>query len=74
MLGENPHGARARYRQAIKRAESLGFVYRPLAEILVAEPLDTILQRVERTIGAPATSPSVSSDLRLGGGNAKRLQ
>ncbi|MER8515740.1 hypothetical protein NKH47_22680 [Mesorhizobium sp. M1060] len=47
MLGENPQAARARYRQAIKRAESLGFVYRPLAEILVAEPLDTILQSRE---------------------------
>ncbi|WJI65279.1 hypothetical protein NLY43_11245 [Mesorhizobium sp. C416B] len=39
----------------------MGFVYRPLAEILVAEPLDTILQRVESTIGAPATSPSVDA-------------
>ncbi|MER9527297.1 hypothetical protein NKI96_27590 [Mesorhizobium sp. M0292] len=61
ILGENPQAARARYGQAIKRAESLGFVYRPLAEILVAEPLDTILQRVESTIGAPATSPSVDA-------------
>ncbi|QND66713.1 integrase [Mesorhizobium loti] len=61
MLGENPQAARTRYRQAIKRAESLGFVYRPLAEILVAEPLDTILQRVESTIGEPAKSPSVDA-------------
>nr|WP_245272097.1 hypothetical protein [Mesorhizobium sp. LSJC285A00] len=61
ILGENPQAARARYGQAIKRAESLGFVYRPLAEILIAEPLDTILQRVESTIGAPATSPSVDA-------------
>src|SRR4051812_31738535 len=56
MLGENPKAARVRYSQAIKRAESLGFVYRPLAEILVAEPLDTILQRIETTIGEPAKS------------------
>lgn len=61
MLGENPQAARVRYRTAVKRAESLGFVYRPLAEILVAEPLDTILQRVESTIGEPAKSPSVDA-------------
>ena len=40
-------------------AEPLGFVYRPLADILVAEPLDTILQRVGATIGRPASSPFV---------------
>lgn len=61
MLGENPKAARVRYRQALKRAESLGFIYRPLAEILVAEPLDMILQRVESTIGEPAKSPSVDA-------------
>ncbi|WP_292654750.1 integrase [Mesorhizobium sp.] len=61
MLGESPQAARSRYHQAIKRAESLGFVYRPLAEILVAEPLDTILQRVESTIGEPAKSLSVDA-------------
>lgn len=61
MLGENPKAARTRYSQAIKRAESLGFVYRPLAEILVAEPLDTILQRIESTIGEPAKSPWVDA-------------
>lgn len=47
--------------QLSARAESLRFVYRPLAEILVAEPLDTILQRVESTIGEPAKSPSVDA-------------
>ncbi|MDX8512100.1 hypothetical protein [Mesorhizobium captivum] len=52
MIGDNPQAARMRYKLAIKRAESLGFVYRPLAEILTAEPLETILQRVESTIGA----------------------
>jgi len=61
MLGENPQAARVRYRQAIKRAESLGYVYRPLAEILVAEPLETILQRVESAIGEPAKSSSVDA-------------
>ncbi|WP_292368906.1 hypothetical protein [Mesorhizobium sp.] len=43
MIGDNPQAARKRYELAIKRAESLGFVYRPLAEILTAEPLETIL-------------------------------
>ncbi|WP_348641981.1 integrase [Mesorhizobium sp. B2-7-3] len=57
MLGDNPQAARIRYQRAIKRAEALGFVYRPLADILVAEPLDTILKRVEATIGKPDTSP-----------------
>jgi hypothetical protein len=56
MLGENPDAARIRYQRAVKRAEALGFVYRPLADILVAEPLDTILQRVEATVGNPANS------------------
>ena len=40
MIGDNPQAARVRYQLAIKRAESLGFVYRPLAEILTAEPLE----------------------------------
>ncbi|WP_320235805.1 DUF6538 domain-containing protein [Mesorhizobium montanum] len=61
MIGDNPQAARMRYKLAIKRAESLGFVYRPLAEILTAEPLETILQRVETTIGEPAKSPAVDA-------------
>nr|WP_318012947.1 DUF6538 domain-containing protein [Mesorhizobium sp. ESP7-2] len=61
MLGENPQAARVRYDQAIKRIESLGFVYRPLAEILTAEPLETILQRFENTISEPAKSPVVGA-------------
>jgi hypothetical protein len=61
ILGENPEAAHIRYRRAIKREEALGFVYRPLADILVAEPLDTILQRVEATIGKPASSPVVDA-------------
>ncbi|RAZ71811.1 DUF6538 domain-containing protein [Mesorhizobium atlanticum] len=61
MIGDNPQAARIRYKLAVKRAESLGFVYRPLAEILTAEPLETILQRVESTIGEPAKSPAVDA-------------
>ncbi|MBZ9775128.1 DUF6538 domain-containing protein [Mesorhizobium sp. CO1-1-8] len=61
MLGNNPQAARIRHDQAIKRAESLGFVYRPLAEILTAEPLETILQRFETTIAEPAKSPVVDA-------------
>jgi integrase len=61
IVGENPQAARIRYQHAIKRAEALGFVYRPLADILVAEPLDTILQRVEATIGKPANSPVIKA-------------
>ncbi|WP_258052025.1 DUF6538 domain-containing protein [Mesorhizobium sp. INR15] len=33
VLGDNPQAARIRYQGALKRAEALGFVYRPLAEI-----------------------------------------
>ncbi|AZO34234.1 MAG: integrase [Mesorhizobium sp.] len=61
MIGANPQAAGMRYKLAIKRAESLGFVYRPLAEILTAEPLETILQRVESTIGEPAKSPALDA-------------
>ena len=61
MLGENPDAARLRYKRAIKRAEALGFVYRPLADMLVAEPLDAIVQRVEATIGKPDGSPVVEA-------------
>ncbi|TPK18584.1 integrase [Mesorhizobium sp. B2-5-9] len=61
MGGDNPQAARIRYQRAIKRAEALGFVYRPLADILIAEPLDTILQRVEATIGKPHSSPLIDA-------------
>ncbi|MBZ9725889.1 integrase [Mesorhizobium sp. CO1-1-11] len=61
MVGDNPQAARIRYQRAIKRAEALGFVYRPLADILIAEPLDTILQRVEATIGKPHSSPLIDA-------------
>ncbi len=45
--GEPAAAARARYQAAVRRAAALGFVYRPLAEILVNENLSTILDRVE---------------------------
>ncbi|WP_027168348.1 DUF6538 domain-containing protein [Mesorhizobium sp. WSM3224] len=61
MIGGSPQFARVRYKSAIKRAESLGFVYRPLAEILTAEPLETILQRVESTISEPPKSPTLDA-------------
>lgn len=61
ILGENPQAARVRYKQAIKRVEALGFVYRPLADLFVAEQLDTIIQRVEATIGTPANSPVIDA-------------
>ncbi|WP_172374469.1 hypothetical protein [Mesorhizobium sp. NZP2234] len=60
-VGRNPKAAHIRYQRAIKRAEALGFVCRPLTDILVAEPLDTILQRAEATIGEPASSPVVDA-------------
>ncbi|MGX5799658.1 integrase [Bradyrhizobium sp. Arg314] len=61
MLGENSQAAHVRYNQAIKRAGSLGFVYRPLAEILTAEPLETLLQRFESTISEPPKSSAVDA-------------
>jgi integrase len=47
LLGDNPDAARARWKIAVRRAESLGFVYRPLAEMLSTESVDQLLARVE---------------------------
>ena len=57
LLGDNPQAARARYKLAVRRAESLGFVFRPLAEIIAADPLDTVLQRIEADAGHPPGTP-----------------
>ncbi|RUV40865.1 MULTISPECIES: DUF6538 domain-containing protein [unclassified Mesorhizobium] len=61
LLGENPQAAQTRYKLAVKRAESLGFVYRPLGEILASESLETIMRRVESTVAEPAKSPVVDA-------------
>jgi integrase len=65
LLGDNPEAARARWKIAVKRAESLGFVYRPLAEILTHEPVKVILERVEAGISAerPATTIDAAAGL-----------
>ncbi|MGB3644594.1 MAG: DUF6538 domain-containing protein [Mesorhizobium sp.] len=61
LLGDNPQAARARYKLAVKRAESLGFVYRPLAEIIANDPDDTFLQRFEAVADQAAGSPIVAA-------------
>ena len=61
LMGDNPQAARVRHKLAVKRAESLGFVYRPLAEIVAADTDDTFLQRIEAVADQPAASPVVDA-------------
>src|SRR5690606_33289956 len=64
LMGDNAEAARARWRLAVKRAESLGFVYRPLAEILASESLERLLDRVE---SVPATGAQPTAIEAAGG-------
>ncbi|ATN32859.1 integrase [Rhizobium sp. ACO-34A] len=62
--GQEQDGARRRYQAAVKRANALGFFYRPSQEIL-RDDIDTILQRIE-AIGSPQTAlPVVRATLGM---------
>lgn len=60
LLGRDGDDSLARYQLAVKRAQSLGFVYRPATEI-AKESVDTILQRVEAIISPQTVKPLVQS-------------
>jgi integrase len=55
LLQDKPReAAAARYQSAVRRAQALGFSYRPTAELVTSASTEEVLRRIEAAISAPA--------------------
>ena len=65
LLQDAPRdAAAARYQSAVRRAQALGFSYRPAADLAASAPTDEVLRRIEAALAAP--SPSLAAPAALG--------
>ena len=61
LTGLGDDAPRQKYLAAVKRAQQLGFVYRPAHEIARTESLDSVLQRIEAVMNPQTSSPVIKA-------------